>query len=124
MEVEIVVLYLGVGVTLVIGLLNWYDRRFPSTRQTPAGDSDTFVKQSQAIKLANDRAFEAEKRVDHLEAMYDQLKKEYETWIDKQDYKLTFTVHLGKNPSIESTAIYHDRREADLPHKGIDRRAK
>lgn len=122
MALEIVVLYLGVLVTLFIGIINWYDKRHPSNQQTPAADSDTFLKQSQAIKLANDRAYEAEKRVDHLEAMYDQLKKEYETWIDKQDYKLTFTVHLGKNPSIESTAIYHDRREVDKAYEGTDRR--
>ena len=101
-----IVLGVGVGVSLLLGLLTFYGGRDLNQAQSVKAFNE-------AIKLANERAadaerraFEAEKRVDELEILIDAIEK-------KLTYRLTFDVVLGASPSIEKSEIVHfvDRRK-------------
>jgi hypothetical protein len=113
-----IILGVGVGVTLLLGLLNFYGSR-------DLGQAQSIKAFNEAIKLANDRAadaerraFEAEKRVDELEVLIDKIEK-------KLTYRLTFDVVLGASPSIEKSEIVHfiDRRIHNV-ERDYDRRGK
>jgi len=120
---------IGVIISLIMGILNWYDKRVPSKNLSPIESGQLNLTQNKAVEMANKRALDAEIRADkaeervlRLENMYEVLKLEFEDWIQKQNYKITFNVTLGSNPKIMSTQIYHDRRVLDVPYEGVDKR--
>ena len=114
--------FIGLIIALGMGILNWYDKRSPRMLLTPLESGQVSESLNRAIELANKRAFEAEERAIRLEGLYESLKIEFEEWIQKQNYKITFNVTLGEDPKITSTSICHDRRKINTPYEGPNRR--
>jgi hypothetical protein len=121
--------FIGIMIALGMGVLNWYDKRFPRKLLNPLEIGQKNLFENQAVDLANKRALDAELRAEkaeereiRLETLYNTLKDEFEEWKKLQNYKITFSAQLGTNPAILTSAIYHDRREATLPYEGEDKR--
>lgn len=121
--------FIGIIIALGMGILNYYDKRFPRKHLSPLEESQNTLIQNQAVDLANKRALDAETRADRaeereirLETLYNNLKTEFEEWSLTQSYKLVLMVQLGNNPRVNSSTIFHERRASTLPHDGEDRR--
>ena len=121
--------FLGIIIALGLGVLNWYDKRFPRKLLNPLEIGQKNLFENQAVDLANKRALDAEIRADRseereirLENLYNTLKDEFEAWKKLQNYKITFSAQLGTNPSILTSSIYHDRRVEARPFEGEDKR--
>jgi hypothetical protein len=121
-SVEQLLTFVGIIIALGMGILNWYDKRYPTEHMTPLEESEREDNLNRAIALANKRALSAEQRAERIEELYEQLKIEFEDWIQKQNYKIIFNVTLGTDPKISSTQIYHDRRVKDTPFTGEEKR--
>jgi hypothetical protein len=121
--------FIGIMIALGMGVLNWYDKRFPRKNLTKLEKVQLSLTENQSIDMANKRALDAEIRADkaeereiRLENLYNTLKEEFEEWRKSQNYKISFSAQLGTNPTILSSSIYHDRRVEAQPFEGEDRR--
>ena len=121
--------FIGIMIALGMGVLNWYDKRFPRKNLTQLEKVQLSLNENQSIDMANKRALDAEIRADkaeereiRLENLYNTLKEEFEEWRKSQNYKISFSAQLGTNPTILSSSIYHDRRVEAQPFEGEDRR--
>ena len=121
--------FIGIMIALGMGVLNWYDKRFPRKNLTKLEKVQLSLTENQSIDLANKRALDAEIRADkaeereiRLENLYNTLKEEFEEWRKSQNYKISFSAQLGTNPTILTSSIYHDRRVDTIPYEGEDRR--
>ena len=121
--------FIGIMIALGMGVLNWYDKRFPRKNLTKLEKVQLSLNENQSIDMANKRALDAEIRADkaeereiRLENLYNTLKDEFEAWKKLQNYKITFSAQLGTNPSILTSSIYHDRRVEARSFEGEDKR--
>ena len=109
--------FIGVAVGVGMGLLNWYDKRFPRIRLSAMESGQVSESLNKSIDLANKRALDAEERVERLE-------KKVKNFEGNLSYRIIFDVKLGSNPQIEDANIRHypERRSLIMPYEGEDRR--
>jgi hypothetical protein len=98
----------GLVVALVVGFWNM---RNNASLSVPVNMRNM----NEAIKLANDRALDAEKRALAAEEAVSLLEKRTKLLESTMAYRLTFDVILGHDPKVERVEIQHfpERRKKD-----------
>ena len=109
--------FIGIAVGVGMGLLNWYDKRFPRMRLSAIESGQVSESLNKSIELANKRALDAEERAERLEKRMKNLE-------GNLSYRIIFDVKLGSSPKIEDANIRHypDRRSMVVPYEGENRR--
>jgi len=95
--------YIQIGGLIVALLIGFWNMRHNLIASVPTN----MVGLNTAIKLANDRAFEAEKRLDEAGRKIQTLEDRLDAYESNLSYHITFDVTLGTNPIIEKVGIIH-----------------
>jgi hypothetical protein len=95
----------GVLLGLALGIFNYIDKRRSTSIAGMTGQADSWLKMNEAVKLANQRALDAEKRSAEIEAELIAIKGRMEVIEEALAYEIRLVAHLGTDPKVEDITI-------------------